>query len=211
MPLPLIVRRLPLAVGLLLVLALLVPMPAAAGVRRREAVEVCVLVPRVEPLDEGDAVGEVPTPTPVLVVVEPLHQVRIEAPGGRLLWSRTARTGEALPQPLAWPLPPLRPGEEIVLRLQPVGAGADAYAHVRLRAAPAALLEATAALISSLGRNPEAWMAALHTALTAGDVPLAWSLLYAPEAPASTPLLDLRRELVRRGCGDGDAHPPVEP
>ncbi|MEB3172455.1 MAG: hypothetical protein VKL97_01175 [Cyanobacteriota bacterium] len=186
---------------LLLALVALTPGPVVARVRGGEAVEVCVLVPRVEPLDEGDAFGDVPTATPALVVVEPLHQVRIEEPSGQLLWQRSAAGVDPLPMPLAWPLPPLQPDEEILLRLQPVGAAADAYAHVRLRASGAARLKATAELIASLASDQQAWLAALRTALTAGDVPLAWSLLYAPQAPATGPLLELRQELVRRGCG----------
>ena len=195
-------RRLPLLALLLALAAVTSGGSVAARVRQAEATQVCVLVPRVESLDEGDAVGDVPTATPALLVVEPLQQVRIEAPGGRVLWSRTAAAGEALPRPLDWPLPPLRPGEQVLLRLQPLGAAADAYAHVRLRAASAARLAATAELIKRLLGTPQAWLAAVHTALTAGDVPLAWSLLYAPEAPASGPLLELRRELLRRGCGE---------
>lgn len=190
----------------LLPLALLgpAPLPLQARARQPVAVEVCVLVPRVESVDEGEAVGELPTASPVLLVVEPLRQVRIESAAGRLLWSRRAPAGAALERPLAWPLAPLKPDQEVVLRLQPVGAADDAYAHVRLRAGDAARLRATAALISTLGRSGDAWLAALHTALAAGDVPLAWTLLYAPQAPASDALQELRRELLRRGCGDAE-------
>lgn len=193
------------AVLLALFLAVWAPLSSLARSRQGEAVEVCVLVPRVEALDEGEAVGELPTATPVLLVVEPLRQVRIETANGRLLWNRLAPAGAALERPLPWPLPPLEPEQEVVLRLQPLGAADDAYAHVRLRAAPAARLTATAVLIAQLGRSGDAWLAALRTALAAGDVPLAWTLLYAPQAPATEALLDLRRELLRRGCGDGDA------
>lgn len=194
--------RRPLAWLLPLALSGLSPLPVQAHSRQAEAVEVCVLVPRVESVDEGEAVGELPTASPVLLVVEPLRQVRIESAAGRLLWSRRAPAGEALERPLAWPLSPLKPDQEVVLRLQPVGAADDAFAHVRLRAGDAARLRATATLISTLGRSGDAWLAALHTALAAGDVPLAWTLLYAPQAPASDALQELRRELLRRGCGD---------
>lgn len=190
---------------LALLLAAVAPAPAAASARQGEAVEVCVLVPRVESVDEGEASGELPTATPVLLVVEPLRQVRIESANGTLLWTRRASSGAALERPLSWPLPPLKPEQELVLRLQPVGAADDAYAHVRLRAGNADRLRATAVLIATLGRNPDAWLAALHTALAAGDVPLAWTLLFAPQAPASDALQELRQELIRRGCGDGDA------
>lgn len=204
MPLPQQPCRRPLVWLLTLALLGFSPLPVQARARQAEAVEVCVLVPRVESVDEGEAVGELPTATPVLLVVEPLRQVRIESADGQLLWSRRAPAGAALERPLPWPLAPLKPDQEVVLRLQPVGAADDAYAHVRLRAGDAARLKATAALISTLGRSGDAWLAALHTALAAGDVPLAWTLLYAPQSPGSDALQELRRELLRRGCGDAD-------
>ncbi|MBM5798154.1 MAG: hypothetical protein FJ050_02960 [Cyanobacteria bacterium M_surface_7_m2_040] len=182
----------------------LTPLPAPARVRQAEPVEVCVLVPRVEAVDEGEAVGELPTATPVLLVVEPLRQVRIESAEGHLLWSSQAPASGALERPLPWPLPPLKPDQEVVLRLQPVGAADDAYAHVRLRAGDGARLKATATLISTLGRSGDAWLAAVHTALTSGDVPLAWTLLYAPQSPSSDALQALRRDLLQRGCGDAE-------
>lgn len=179
------------------------PLPAALAVERPSAaVEVCVVAPRVESVDEGEAVGTVPTASPTLVVVEPLQQLRIETETGRLLWSRRAAAGQVLPSPLPWPLPPIHAAQQLVLRLQPLGASSDAFAHVRLRAAEAPRLAATAALIQRLGRRSEPWMRAINQALVAGDVPLAWSLLYAPQAPPGAALEALRRELLQRGCGD---------
>ncbi len=175
--------------------------PAVAAGRQGEPVVVCVLAPRVEPLDEGEAVGVVPLGRPALVVLEPLQQVRIEADGGRLLWSRRARLGTPLPTPLSWPLPPLQPDQQVLLRLQPQGAADDAFAHVHLRAADTARMAAATALINGLGGRPEDWIVAINGALRSGDVPLAWALLYAPQAPAAEPLEALRREIWRRGCG----------
>jgi len=168
--------------------------------------ELCVLAPRVEAVDEGDAAGEVPTASPTLLVVEPLQQLNIEAADGRLLWSRRVGSDGSLPSPMPWPLPPLRSGQEVLLRLQPLGAAADAFAHVRLRAASAPRLAATAALIDSLGSAAEAWMLAFNNALQLGDVPLAWTLLFAPQVPVGSPLEAVRSMVVQRGCGDGPPH-----
>lgn len=174
---------------------------AWAATRQGEPVQVCVLAPRVEPVDEGEALGEVPVAAPTLLVVEPLQLVRFESLDGRLLWSRRAPAGRSLPTPLPWPVAPLRPGQQVLLRLQPLGAADDAFAHVRLQAAGPAAMAATAALMRTLGGGVDAWMAAINRALEAGDVPLAWALLYAPQAPVSAPLQDLRQEVWRRGCG----------
>lgn len=189
----------------LLLGAVLLPMPllpiAQASTRQGEPVQVCILSPRVEPIDEGEAFGEVPTGAPTLLVVEPLQLVRLETPNGRLLWSRRAEPGQALPVPLAWPLPPLQPDQQVLLRLQSQGAAADAFAHVHLQAAGRARMAATTALMATLGDRVDAWMAAINRALEQGDVPLAWALLFAPQAPASEALESLRQEVRRRGCG----------
>lgn len=177
------------------------PMGIRAATRQGEPVQVCVLSPRVEPVDEGDAFGEVPVAAPTLLVVEPLQLVRLESLDGRLLWHRRAPAGRSLPAPLPWPVAPLRPGQQVLLRLQPLGAADDAFAHVRLQAAGPAAMAATTALMLTLGGRVEAWMAAINRALEAGDVSLAWALLYSPQAPASAVLQDLRQEVWRRGCG----------
>jgi len=89
----------------------------------------------------------------------------------------------------------------VLLRLQPLGAADDAFAHVRLQAAGPAAMAATTALMLTLGGRVEAWMAAINRALEAGDVSLAWALLYSPQAPASAVLQDLRQQVWHRGCG----------
>ena len=60
----------------------------------------------------------------------------------------------------------------------------------------------TAALIHALGQRPPAWLAAIETALEAGDVSLAWALLFEPQLPDAADLVALRNEVVSRGCGN---------
>lgn len=196
----LLLRRLPL----LLLLLALAP-GAAARQWADDAAAVCVVAPRVEPVEEADAAGVVPVPRPRLLVIEPLQELRLERLGAGQSprsWRRLAAPGTALPMPLDWPVAPIQPGETVLLRLRPQGVAATAFAHVLLVGAPQARMAATAQLITLLGSAPQAWLAAIETALLAGDVPVAWALLFAPEAPASAPLQELRDEVVRRGCGD---------
>lgn len=162
---------------------------------------VCVVSPRVEALSQGDARGEVPLPLPQLVVIEPLQEVRIER-GGRLVWRREARAGQSIRGSLAWPVAPIGPGEDVLLRLRPQMAPQGAYAHVELIGAPADRMRAAQALVAGLGDRPAAWGAAIEAALVAGDVPLAWALLFHPRVPADPELQELRGEVVARGCGD---------
>ena len=50
--------------------------------------------------------------------------------------------------------------------------------------------------------DSRAWLAAIEKALEAGDVSLAWALLFEPQLPDAGDLAALRNEVVRRGCGD---------
>lgn len=79
---------------------------------------VCVVAPRVEAVQQGDAIGVVPTPRPVVLVVEPLLEIRLER-AGRVVWRRVANPGEVITGPMAWPGLPLAPGEVVLLRLRP--------------------------------------------------------------------------------------------
>jgi len=187
--------------ALLVPLGLVLAVPASALQRPADPVAVCVVAPRVEPVAEGDALGLVPTRTPLLVVVEPLREIRIERQG-RLVWRQLAPPGQPFRAPLAWPLAPIAPGEVVLLRLRPEQAAEGTFAHVQLVGASAERMASAAALIRSLGQRPLAWLAAIESALEAGDVPLAWTLLFAPQLPQASDLTALRAEVVRRGCGD---------
>lgn len=185
-------------------LALLAPAQAALGpqpLAPTASAAVCVIAPRVEPFADIDALGMVPTPRPRLVVVEPLLELRIQRPG-QPIWERRGTLARPILTPLDWPTAPLAPGELVLLQLRPTDAEAGAYAHVQLAGASAARMESTRRLLASLGRDGAAWLAAFEAALDAGDVPLAWTLLFARESPPSAELTALRQEVVRRGCSD---------
>ena len=170
--------------------------------RQADPVAVCVVAPRVEAVQQGDAIGVVPTPRPVLLVVEPLLEIRIER-GGRVVWRRLAKPGEVITGPMPWPdLPPLAPGEMVLLRLRPQQAEPGSFAHVQLIGGSAARMAQTARLMVALAHRPAAWLKAVDAALDKGDVPLAWTLLFAPNAALSPELQDLRNQVVQQGCGE---------
>jgi hypothetical protein len=193
------------ALSLLLALALAPVLPgplqgAAATDRQADPVAVCVVAPRVEAGKEGDAIGVVPTPRPVVLVVEPLLEIRLER-AGRLVWRRLAHSGELITGPMAWPGPPLAPGEVVLLRLRPQQAQPGSFAHVQLIGGSAARMAQTARLMAALAPRPAAWLQAVDAALDQGDVPLAWTLLFAPNAPLSPDLQELRHRVLNQGCG----------
>lgn len=190
-----------LTLAVLLALLPAAPLRALQGPVEELGVALCVVAPRVEPVEDADGVGLVPVPRPSLLVIEPLQEVRIER-AGQPRWIRRALQGSALPMPFAWTAPPIRSGETVLVRLRPLQASPEAFAHVHLVGDTPRRMAETAALISSLGGSGSAWLAAIEAALLAGDVALAWALLFAPEAPAAMELEALRLEVVRRGCGD---------
>lgn len=186
------------------VLMLLLGLPSPvrpASEQRQQPVAVCVVAPRVESVDDLDALGVVPLPRPQLVVVEPLLELRIQRQG-RPTWQM--RGSQALPigTPLNWPTAPIAPGELVLLQLRPIDAPEETFAHVHLAGASDKRMEDAQALIKSLGQLSEAWLNAFERALDSDDVALAWGLLFHPEAPAASELVALREEVVRRGCQD---------
>ena len=196
----------PPSLPLLLALAVapVLPGPIQGGQatdRQADPVAVCVVAPRVEAVQQGDAIGVVPTPRPVLLVVEPLLEIRLER-AGRVVWRHVARSGEVITGPMAWPGLPLAPGEVVLLRLRPQQAAPGTFAHVQLIGGSAARMAQTARLMAALAHRPAAWLQAVDAALDQGDVPLAWTLLFAPNAPLSPELQELRNLVLKQGCGE---------
>ena len=189
-------------------LARSLPPGAASGGPPRQALQypeapvaVCVVTPRVEPVEAADALGLVPVPRPRLIVVEPLLELRIQRAGSPP-WTLTGTVEEPIPIPLDWPTSPIAPEEVILLQLRPREAPAEAFAHVYLVGASASRMAATQALVQRLPPQGSFWLDAIETALTAGDVPVAWALLFSPQAPLDSDLQALQQEVIRRGCGD---------
>jgi len=187
----------PHSLPLLLALA----MAPAAPAPQADPVAVCVVAPRVEAVQQGDAIGVVPTPRPVVLVVEPLLEIRLER-AGRVVWRQVAKPGELIQGPMPWPGPPLAPGELVLLRLRPQQAEPGSFAHVQLIGGSAARMAQTARLMAALAHRPAAWLQAVDAALDQGDVPLAWTLLFAPKAPLSPELQELRNQVLQQGCGE---------
>jgi hypothetical protein len=185
----------------LLTLLALPLLPASAAIQPEGLpVAVCVISPRVEPVQEVDGFGVVPTSEPQLVVIEPLLELRIRRQG-QPDWHLSGNERQPILTPLAWPTKPIGPGEFVLLQLRPEGAPAGAFAHVQLAGGSEQRMRATAQLLVRLGQDASAWLQAFDQALEFGDVPLAWTLLFHPQAPRSAELEALREEVVRRGCG----------
>lgn len=176
-------------------------LPASAAlVPQHLPVAVCVISPRVEPVQDVDGFGVVPIPTPRLVVLEPLLELRIRREG-QPDWQLSGRPGKPIRTPLDWPTTPIAPGEFVLLQLRPSGASVGAFAHVQLAGGSEQRMRATSALLARLGQNGIDWLNAFDQALDFGDVPLAWTLLFHSQAPRNADLDALRDEVIRRGCG----------
>jgi hypothetical protein len=193
-----------LALAVVPAVAPVLPGPIQGGQatdRPADPVAVCVVAPRVEAVQQGDAIGVVPTPRPVVLVVEPLLEIRLER-AGRVVWRRVANSGQVITGPMAWPGLPLAPGEVVLFRLRPEQAGPGSFAHVQLIGGSAARMAQTARLMAAMAQKPAAWLQAVDAALDQADVPLAWTLLFAPNAPLSPELQGLRNQVLNQGCGE---------
>ena len=174
---------------------------AAGGSRSGVGLEVCVITPRTEIDEAGQAQALVPLPRPTILAAGPLNEVRIDREG-KPVWRQRASSTQAIEGPISWPIEPIQPGEQLTLLLRPRGASGGDFAVIKLQGAPAAQMAANEALISRLGGDAAAWLQAVDGALDRDQVPLAWALLFAPEDPSSEKLDGLRREVFSRGCGD---------
>lgn len=160
---------------------------------------ICLLSPAANPEVAGVVQAVSPVADPTIFARGQFEEIRLER-GGRIAWSRRGNAIEPLEGPMAWPLPALRPGERVLLRLRPVGVGEDNFADVELIGASAATLQRSARLRQSLGRDPQAWLKAVLSALDASRTAEALALLYDFNGPSSPELNALRREIHDRAC-----------
>ena len=159
----------------------------------------CLLAPHGDTEAGGRVRALLPLARPTIFAADPLAEVRLEQ-GGRLRWQRQAPLLEPIQGPQPWPLPPLRPGERMLLRLRPMGEPESHMATIELEAVPAASLARNEVLRASLGSNGDLWLRAVEEALERRDESLAAALLFAFEGPSSPALDNLRRRAYEQGC-----------
>ena len=167
---------------------------ATGGSRSGGTSSICVINPRVELKSTGDASGLILLGNPTLAVLNPLNEIQIER-DDKLVWQKLAKSGQPITGPIPWPLAPIQPDETVKLRLRPQGASGADFANITLRGAPVELMEANSRLVKSLGNKPETWINSIAQQLEQSNSPLARAILFAPEAPNSAALDELRKEV----------------
>lgn len=100
---------------------------------------------------------EVGVSKPVLQTTSPLAEIMIEK-DKQIIWQRRASSIKAIVGAVAWPLPPLNPGEEFTLKLRPHGSPGGDFAIYSFRVADKETLEVNQKQINSLGINPRNWI-----------------------------------------------------
>lgn len=175
-----------------------------------ESLAICLLSPAADPEHAGVVQAISPVAEPTIFARGQFAEIRLER-GGKVVWSRRSNGIEPLEGPQAWPLPALRPGERVQLRLRPLGVDEDNFADVQLIGAGADILQRSARLRRSLGADPKAWLRAVLAALDTSRTAEALSLLYDFNGPSSPELNALRREIHDRACDSAILAPQQSP
>jgi hypothetical protein len=166
---------------------------------QEERAEICVLAPQVGSDGSGRASAMVPLSRPTIFAAGRFAEMRIEQQG-RVLWQRLATGDQPLEGPIPWPLAPIQPGENLLLRLRPSGAPSSDFAAIGLIGASAGVMRRADTLLHRLGNSPTTWVDAVRLQLDAGDTAMASALLFANEGPNDPALNSLRLEVLRQSC-----------
>jgi len=151
------------------------PPVAVGGSRSGSGQSICLLSPW-----PAQPVG---VSTPVLQAAGPLNELRLER-GDQILWQQRASSTQPIEGPIAWPIKPLQPGEQLTLKVRPRGASGGDFATYTLRAPDAQVLAANERQAQALGIGPQAWNRYLEQ-LKPQQAGLAAALLSSPQAPAA--------------------------
>ncbi|MEB3324914.1 MAG: hypothetical protein VKM17_06205 [Cyanobacteriota bacterium] len=178
------------------------PRQAVGGSRGESATTVCLITPRLEASPKASAPASPPTalvnlPRPTLLAAGELNEIRLEE-NGRLLWQQRASSTTPISGQIPWPIAPLTPGQEVLLRLRPRGAAGADFATITLRAAPAAQQQTALALLA----DPSARLNTIESTARSGRSALASELVFAHLAKVPADLDTLRQELVSAGCSN---------
>ena len=132
------------------------PPVAVGGSRSGDGQSVCLLSPWPG-ADRNDR--SVPVTVlvsrPAILAAGPLNEVRIEQ-NNRILWQERGSSTHAIEGPIAWPIRPLQPGQQVTLKLRPRGASGGDFATFSLRAADADALAENDRQIQAMGTDPVA-------------------------------------------------------
>lgn len=124
---------------------------AVGGGRSRIAAWICLISPELEELD-GQLQARVNVSSPIILTAEPLNELSI-IKDGRIIYQKLATSTEAIETPFPWPLPPLRGGERLTMKLRPRGAAGGDSARVPLLVASADALQQNDYILNRLTRQ----------------------------------------------------------
>jgi hypothetical protein len=178
------------------------PRQAVGGSRSGSAVTVCLITPRFAESVDGIPQALVSLPSPTLLAAGALSEVRLEQ-DERILWQWRGSSSEPIEGPIPWPLPPLQPGESVLLRLRPRGAAGADFADIRLVAADEAEQQRALALLADHFSR----LAVIEREARAGRAALASELLFSPVEQPSEALTELQQLLIAGACGITPAAP----
>ena len=176
------------------------PTQAVGGSRSASSSSVCLLSPVSMALEAGQTLV-VGVTKPVLWAAQPLNELILEQ-DGETRWQVLATSRHLIEGPILWPLPPLKPGEMITLRLRAARSSGADFVELTLQAADAATLNRGDQLAESLNSDGSAWRRRLQNAVTAGDRPTSALLL-----SSSSGEKGLQEQIRKKLCSPVPTHP----
>ena len=161
----------------------------------------CLLSPWLgEVAASAPLIAITPSGAPPIVSRDPLAEVQI-LQGNTLRWQGRGSTAKPLANPLAWPLPPLQPGESLRLKLRRVGAEDDTFAELELRRPAMAAAAAGAPLATAPGSQVAVpTVERLQTLLEENRSAEAIEVLFQGELAGIPTLRDLAKSAMASGC-----------
>lgn len=161
------------------------PPLAVGGSRSGSGQRVCLISPwpTTPPQGQMPALALVPATTPLLLAVGPLNEIQILR-RDRIVWRQRASSTSPIVGPIPWPLEPLQPSEQALVRLRPAGAAGADFAEIQLEVPSAQSMQNYQQLLGELLVDPSRWPAAIEAELSRNPE-LAVALASDPRAPAA--------------------------
>ena len=156
----------------------------------------CVLSPVIEASNSNEIkISRISFDRPIIYSPYPLNEIIISN-NGQELWKKRGRSiNDRIEGIIQWPINPLKPNQEYLLRITPKGAAPGYSAKIKINTTSYESFKQLEILEKSLGNSAYKWIKTIDENLKR-DKNLAYALLFSERLPKSQILVEAKNKLI---------------
>ena len=159
-------------------------------------ISACLISPTVFNKEDSSITVLLNFDKPLIFVKEALNEIQISQ-NKKLIWTKTASINKPIKGKIFWPLRPIKPGEQYILKLRPVGTSISQFLEIKIVTSSKEKFVNIDDLTNSLGDNVSRWTNIINEKFN-NDKNLALRLLFSEKSPKSKIFNQRRSSIIDR-------------